>query len=174
MTTTTRLPGSFKRFRRLRRTRCAAEPRRGDATGPARLRVPAVRDAWERRARGDRVDAGAVPPVAGPAGGRGAGAAGARRAGGAAVRTACLEGRPGHRGVRVGRHRAGGRAHAEGRRPGPVRDLRRLPVRVHGPRPLRHPDALGRGRERHDAGAAGADGGRRRPKQARTWSPRPT
>ena len=70
-------------------------PRARDAALAGRLRLPALRRARPGRARGDRVDARPVPPLARPARRRGGGAARARRPRRAALRPARREGRRG-------------------------------------------------------------------------------
>src|SRR5919108_3346727 len=59
-----------------------------DAALAERLRVSAVRDVRGGGARGDFLDAGAVPPVARPAASGGGGSSVGRDSGGAAVRAA--------------------------------------------------------------------------------------
>ena len=91
--------------------------------------------AWDPRAH--RVDAGAVPIFhrRAPEGVQGRGVDGDPR--GAALRPPTGEGPPRQRGVRRRRHHPAGGARPQGHHPRPARHHRRVPLRVHEPRPLR-------------------------------------
>ena len=164
--------------RRLRRLRRTPALRRLVAEAPARGRRPgraAVREGRHRRARAGRVDARRRAAHAGePAQG------GARRSPTSASPRVILFGVPAAKDARGSRRRRARRRRA-GRAAQPARrgrrraraDGRRLPRRVHRPRPLRHPHRRRRGRQRRDARALRDASRSRRPTPAPTSSRRP-
>ncbi len=84
---------------------------------------------------------GRRPPVDRPRGGRGDRGEGARHPRRAAVRAARRQGRGGLGGLGRRGHRAAGHPRDQGGSPGPARDHRPVPVRVHEPRSLRRRSA---------------------------------
>ena len=138
-----------------------------------RLRLSALRGPRPRGPRAHRVHARTVPALHR----RAAQGVQGRRVdgdpGGAPVRAAARQGPARHRGLRGGRHHPAGGARGEGHHPRPAGDHRRVPVRVHEPRPLRGGGGRA-GEERPVARADRADRDLARRGRARTWSRPPT
>ena len=153
-----------------------------DVAGGGRLRLPAVRDARARRAQADRLDAGHLSALGRP-GGRGSRARRvARRSRRAALRHPGVQGSDRRGELLAARRRRAGGARDQAGGAGAGRDHRRVPVRVHRPRPLRRAQRRRRGAaapapprglrpERRDArrarsGRGRARGSGRRPRRA--------
>ena len=127
----------------------APRPRPRDAPEPDDLVYPMFVVHGDRPSRADRVDARRRPPLDRQRGRRGRRGGRARDPGGAAVRhpgrtrTTSGTGAWDDEGIVQMAIRA-----IKDAAPGPARDHRRLPVRVHEPRPLRRGPRRGRGRQR--------------------------
>ena len=108
-----------------------------DEAPARRPRLPAVRHRRRERQEPHLVDAGLLPALHRQRAARGARGRRARHQGDPAVRHPGAQGRRRHRRLRPRGHRADGRPRHQGRVPGARDHHRRLPLRVHGPWPLR-------------------------------------
>ena len=130
-------PDPGHRLRRLRRTSALRALVRETRIHPRQLVAPLFVQPGRQQRTAISSLPGVEPAVPRRGGRRGARAGGARRRRHHPVRPAGLEGLDRHRRVDRGRHRPGDAAADPRRRSRPRADRRHVPVRVHGPRPLR-------------------------------------